>query len=53
MIGKGALTLWPMFGAVNQLLAALALLVAESFLAAWFCRPPKAVKLDFLAGGGA
>ena len=25
--GKGALTLWPMFGAVNQLLAALALLV--------------------------
>ncbi len=35
------------------LLAALALLVAESFLAAWFCRPPKAVKLDFLAGGGA
>jgi len=30
--GKGALTLWPMFGAVNQLLAALALLVVTMFL---------------------
>jgi carbon starvation protein len=30
--GKGALTLWPMFGAVNQLLAALALLVITLYL---------------------
>jgi len=30
--GKGALTLWPMFGAVNQLLAALALLVITIYL---------------------
>ena len=30
--GKGALTLWPMFGAVNQLLAALALLVLSNYL---------------------
>ena len=30
--GKGALTLWPMFGAVNQLLAALALLVVTIYL---------------------
>ena len=30
--GKGALKLWPMFGAVNQLLAALALLVVTMFL---------------------
>jgi carbon starvation protein len=30
--GKGALTLWPMFGAVNQLLAALALLVLSIYL---------------------
>jgi len=30
--GKGALTLWPMFGAVNQLLAALALLVVTLYL---------------------
>jgi len=30
--GKGALTLWPIFGAVNQLLAALALLVVTMFL---------------------
>ena len=30
--GKGALTLWPMFGAVNQLLAALALLIATVYL---------------------
>jgi carbon starvation protein len=30
--GKGALELWPMFGAVNQLLAALALLVVTIYL---------------------
>jgi carbon starvation protein len=30
--GKGALKLWPMFGAVNQLLAALALLVVTIYL---------------------
>ncbi len=30
--GKGALTLWPMFGAVNQLLAALALLLITVYL---------------------
>jgi len=30
--GKGALKLWPMFGAVNQLLAALALLVVSVYL---------------------
>ena len=30
--GKGALTLWPMFGAVNQLLAALALMIATVYL---------------------
>jgi carbon starvation protein len=32
MSGKGALTLWPMFGAVNQLLAALALLLVTVYL---------------------
>jgi len=31
--GKGALTLWPLFGAVNQLLAGLALLVITIYLA--------------------
>jgi len=30
--GKGALTLWPMFGALNQLLAALALLLVTVYL---------------------
>jgi len=30
--GRGALTLWPMFGAVNQLLAAMALLIATVYL---------------------
>jgi len=30
--GKGALTLWPLFGAVNQLLAGLALLVITIYL---------------------
>ncbi|MBW1717334.1 MAG: carbon starvation protein A [Deltaproteobacteria bacterium] len=30
--GKGALTLWPMFGAVNQTLAALALIVITVYL---------------------
>lgn len=30
--GKGALTLWPLFGAVNQLLAGLALLVITTYL---------------------
>ncbi len=38
--GTGALTLWPMFGAVNQLLAALALLVVTLYLrrrgGAWY-----------------
>ena len=31
--GKGALTLWPLFGSVNQLLAGLALLVITAYLA--------------------
>jgi len=31
--GKGALTLWPLFGSVNQLLAGLALLVITVYLA--------------------
>jgi carbon starvation protein len=31
--GKGALTLWPVFGALNQLLAALALLIGTVYLA--------------------
>jgi carbon starvation protein len=30
--GRGAMTLWPMFGAVNQLLAALALLLVTVYL---------------------
>ena len=30
--GKGALALWPMFGAVNQLLAGLALMVVTAYL---------------------
>lgn len=30
--GKGALTLWPMFGAVNQTLAALALIIITLYL---------------------
>jgi carbon starvation protein len=30
--GKGALTLWPLFGAINQILAALALLVITVYL---------------------
>ena len=30
--GKGALTLWPLFGAINQILAALALLVITDYL---------------------
>ncbi len=30
--GQGAMTLWPMFGAVNQLLAALSLLVVTMYL---------------------
>jgi len=30
--GKGAMTLWPMFGAVNQLLAALALMLVTLYL---------------------
>ncbi|MCD4692788.1 MAG: carbon starvation protein A, partial [Calditrichales bacterium] len=30
--GKGALTLWPLFGAVNQTLAALALIVITLYL---------------------
>jgi len=31
--GKGALTLWPVFGALNQLLAGLALLIGTVYLA--------------------
>ncbi len=32
--GKGALTLWPLFGAVNQTLAALALIIITAYLKA-------------------
>lgn len=43
--GKGALTLWPLFGTVNQLLAGLALLVISIYLmkrkvSIWYTVPP-------------
>ena len=43
--GKGAMALWPIFGAVNQLLAGLALLAVISYLIrqgrpVWFAVPP-------------
>jgi len=42
--GKGAITLWPLFGATNQLLAGLALLVAT----VWLYRKRKPVWLTAL-----
>lgn len=42
--GKGALTLWPLFGAVNQLLAGLALLVAT----VWLYRKGKPVVITLI-----
>ena len=43
--GKGAMALWPIFGAVNQLLASLALLAITTYLVrtarpVWICLPP-------------
>ncbi len=49
-MGKGGLTLWPVFGAVNQLLAGLALLVVAFYLARrkmpkWFIAMPMVAML--------
>ena len=55
--GKGALTLWPMFGAVNQLLAALALMVITLYLrgkggAKWLVTAIPCVIMLVVAGSG-
>lgn len=49
-MGKGGLTLWPIFGAVNQLLAGLALMVVAFYLARrkmpkWFIALPMVAML--------
>ncbi len=65
-MGKGGLTLWPLFGAMNQLLAGLALLVVAFYLArrrmpVWFIGLPMAAMIvvpawamvhQLFAGGG-
>ncbi len=48
--GKGGLTLWPLFGATNQLLAGLAFIVITAWLIArrkpiWFIIPPAIIML--------
>ncbi len=48
--GSGGLTLWPLFGATNQLLAGLAFVVIVAWLRAtnrkaWFALPPMALML--------
>ena len=56
--GKGALALWPLFGAVNQTLAALALLVVTIYLRprsrwGWLVSGLPAVFMFFMAGWAA